>query len=72
MRTIGEIVMTFQKGTLPYTLTIPAGTRCVKCPDMSGQYFVDDLTWLDQRKLPIVYHDAVHYGIRLNADQVQK
>ena len=68
MRTKEEITMTFGKGPAgtQATITIPAGTRCM--PTGDGQYFVDDLSWLDRNS--ITYHDANYYGIRLNADQV--
>lgn len=69
-RTKHEITTTFGKGPIQATITIPAGTRCKPCGDSTGQFFVDDLSWLDKRTQGLTYHDAYYYGIRLNADQV--
>lgn len=72
MKTIHEIKVAFGEGRPAmggsvHHLTIPAGTRVSATGD--GQYFVEDLSWLDRRSM--AWHDANYYGIRLNADQVE-
>jgi hypothetical protein len=59
--------MMFGKGSIQVEITIPAGTRC--SPAGHGQWFVEDLSWLDRRSM--TWHDANYYGIRLNEDQVE-
>jgi hypothetical protein len=68
MKTTHEIKMMFGKGPLQTEITIPAGTRV--SPASHGQYFVEDLSWLDKNSM--TYHDANYYGIRLNADQLAR
>lgn len=70
MKTKIEISMKFGKGPIPADIVIPAGTRVKACDDGSGQFFVDDLSWLDAKTQGNDMHDANYYGIRLNADQV--
>jgi hypothetical protein len=67
IRTTSEIKMKFGKGGIQVDITIPAGTRCSETGD--GQYFVEDLSWLDRNSM--TWHDANYYGIRLSADQVR-
>lgn len=72
MKTKHAITMEFGKGRIKAPLTIPAGTRVIKCPPdgdgISRGYFVDDLSFLDSRT--ITYHDAYYYGIRVSAQDV--
>lgn len=70
IRTKAEIRMQFSKGGFQVEICIPAGTRCK--PAGNGQFFVDDLAWLDKRTQGLTYHDAYYYGIRLDADQVEE
>lgn len=52
-------------------VTVPAGQRVQKCPDSTGQYFAEDLDgFIDAKKEPILFYDAVHYGIRIDAADV--
>lgn len=51
-----------------HNIAIPAGTRVIPCDDGTGEYLVDDLSWLNAKS--IVHHDATHYGIRLKPEQV--
>jgi hypothetical protein len=67
MWTRGEIKMPFGKGGIQVEIIIPAGTRV--SPASHGQYFVEDLGFLDRNSM--TWHDANYYGIRLNADQVE-
>ncbi len=67
-RTSKPITMLFGKGGIQTEITIPAGTRV--SPASHGQYFVEDLSWLDRNSM--TWHDANYYGIRLNADQVEE
>ena len=67
MKTSREITMTFGKGSIQAEITIPAGTRVVSASH--GEYFVDDLSWLDRNGM--TWHDAYYYGIRVPADQVE-
>lgn len=69
IKTKNEITMNFGKGGLQYPITIPAGTRVSDCGDGTGQFFVEDISFIDRKH--IVWHDANYYGIRLNADQVE-
>ena len=70
MKTRTEIKMNFGKGSIAYPITIPAGTRCRACADATGQYFVDDLRWINPTTEGVALHDATYYGIRLEPDQV--
>jgi hypothetical protein len=67
-RTKAEIKMRFGKGGVLADITIPAHTRCVHASH--GQFFVDDLSWLDRNSMTL--HDATYYGIRIDADQVEE
>jgi hypothetical protein len=71
MHTAREIKMKFGRGSplMQVEITIPAGTRV--SPTGDGQFFVEDLSWLDKRTMGLTWHDANYYGIRLTADQVQ-
>jgi hypothetical protein len=71
MKTAREIQMKFGEGRPAmggsvHDITIPAGTRVVPTDD--AQFFVDDLRFLDRNSM--AYHDAYHYGIRLNWEDV--
>lgn len=77
MRTKQKIMMVWgtkqHPAMLPaveYVLTIPAHTRVTLCPDTSGQFFVDDLSWIEDKK-SMLHHDATHYGIRLPPERVE-
>ena len=39
------------------------------CADGTGQYFVEDLSWLDRNSM--TWHDANYYGIRLTPSQIE-
>lgn len=66
-RTSTEIEIAFgPTGWRVHHVTVPAGTRV--SPTGDGQWFVEDLSWLDRNSL--VWHDANYYGIRLTTDQV--
>lgn len=69
MKTARAITMMFGKGhpSMQVEITIPAGTRV--SPTGDGQYFVEDLSWLDRNSM--TWHDANYYGIRIDADQVE-
>lgn len=62
-----EIKMMFGKGGVQTEIVIPAGTRI--SPASRGQWFVEDLSWLDRNSM--TWHDANYYGIRLDATMVQ-
>ena len=49
------------------TIMVPAGGRVKPCNDGTGQYWVDDLTFLCGN---FYYHDAYYYGIRVNPEDV--
>jgi len=68
VKTKREIKMDFGKGSFQVPIVIPAGTRV--SPAGHGQYFVDDLSWLDRNSM--TWHDANYYGIRIDADQVEE
>jgi hypothetical protein len=75
MKTKQVIVTTFgpehpAMSPATYQVVIPAGTRVKPCNDGSGQFWVDDLSWIKAGSM--LHHDATHYGIRLNADQVEQ
>lgn len=70
-RTREAITMAVCFHRMEHNVTIPKGTRCVPTPDRTGQYWVDDLSWIDRRAEPFLFHDAKHRGIRLRADQVE-
>jgi hypothetical protein len=68
MLTKKPITMMFGKGGFKAEITIPEGTRV--SPTGDGQYFVEDLSWLNRNSM--TWHDANYYGIRLDADQVEE
>ena len=69
IRTKHPISMKFGKGGIQADITIPAGTRVSACADGTGQYFVEDLSWLDRNSM--TWHDANYYGIRLTPSQIE-
>lgn len=67
LKTKHEIKMNFRG----YDIVVPAGQPVSKCPDGSGQYFVESFaTFIDESKQGILFHDAAHYGIRVDIDDV--
>lgn len=54
-----------------HDVTIPKGARVVSCGDYTGQYFVDDLSFIDRKSDPFLFHDATYYGIRVESDEVE-
>lgn len=52
-----------------YHLVIPAHTRVRPTDDKPGEFWVDDLSWLDKNSM--AYHDAYYRGVRLAADQIE-
>lgn len=75
-RTKGDIVMPFR---VYGDVTIPAGTKCspvTPYPTQTRpQFWIDDFGWIEKVtgfKDSMLKHDAVHYGIWLEADQVEE
>jgi hypothetical protein len=67
LKTKHEIKMNF----CGYDIVVPAGQPVSKCKDSPGQYFVEDFaTFIDERKQGILFHDATHYGIRVDVADV--
>lgn len=50
-------------------ITIPAGLRC--SPTSHEQFFLDQFPEDLFPANSMIRHDATHYGVRLNADQVE-
>lgn len=73
-RTRDEITKTVTFVQSTYTVTIPKHTRCRKITEGStaGSFWVDDLSWIDQKADSLLYHDAVHRGIVLPPDWVEE
>ncbi len=71
-RTKDEIRTTFAVSRMRYDITIPKGTRCRRIREGStiGKFWVDDLSWID-RNDGFLMHDATHYGIVLEPEQVE-
>jgi len=64
-----EITMNFRG----YDITIPAGTRLTHktaLGDDPNYNFVNDLSFIDKRNWPILYHDAYYYGIDISKEYV--
>jgi len=66
----------FRVHRMEYTLDIPAGLRCREitgepCSTGGKQYFLDEFPVRIFPRDSFVYHDARHYGIRLNESQVE-
>lgn len=54
-----------------HDIVVPAGQPVEKCKDSTGQYFVEDFaSFIDKRQRPILFHDATHYGIRVEGSDV--
>ncbi len=70
--TVREITIPYGKGGLIVDITIPSHTRVVPCPDTSGEFFVDDLSWIDRRTQGMTLHDATYYGIRLPRLEIEE
>lgn len=70
MKTKSGITMTYGKGGIQVVIRVPEGTRVRACNDGSGEYFVDNLDWLDPRTQGMTLHDATYYGIRLAPEHV--
>jgi hypothetical protein len=72
-RTKEEITteVTFVQTT--HAVTIPRHTRCIPITEGStaGEFFVDDLSWIDRKADPFLYHDADHRGIVLAPELVE-
>lgn len=52
-------------------VVVPAGQPVVSCNDSTGQYFVENFaSFISERTQPILFHDATHYGIRVNGADV--
>ena len=67
MKTKHAVTMQFGKGSIQSEITIPKGTRV--SPASHGQYFVEDISWLDRNGM--TWHDANYYGIRVEAADVE-
>lgn len=67
-RTKEAVSMKFGKGGIQADIIIPAYTRC--SPTSHGQFFVEDLSWLDRNSM--TWHDANYYGIRIDAEKVEE
>lgn len=74
-----EVRLMFGVSRMRYEIHLPAGLRVKKIEGEAGrqQYFLDEFP-INQKppftSFPIdsfVRHDAQHYGIRLNEDEVQ-
>jgi hypothetical protein len=54
-------------------LVIPRGTFCrmIDRGSTKGKFWIDSFDWLDKKKYPLVHHDAVHYGIVVEASEVE-
>ncbi|CAE6822779.1 hypothetical protein R70006_06285 [Paraburkholderia domus] len=67
--TAEELAVTFKvtASTLGYDIVVPAGTRCVKLEAGGGQptWVVDDLSFIADKR-SMLFHDAEHYGIRID------
>ena len=74
-RTKKEITTTFGGSHLlefRHTVTVPKGQRVTRCQDSSKQYFVEDFQEWVKPLGGIELHDATHYGIRVNAEDVEE
>lgn len=55
---------------LQYTVSVPAGTACRKLDGGSDPWVVQDLSFLDRKAMPLMYHDAYYYGIRVPEEKI--
>lgn len=60
------------QSSLSWIITIPKGTKVKPCNDNTKQYFVDDLSFIDRKKEPLLYHDAYYYGIRVDNEFIEE
>jgi hypothetical protein len=70
-RTNQEIRMNF-KG---YDIVIPKGTRITHQTALGideNYNFIDDLSFIDKKQWPLLYHDAFYYGITVDKSQVEE
>jgi len=67
-KTKHEIKMNFRG----HDITVPAGQPVRKCEDGTGQCFVENFasSFIDERANAMLFHDATHYGIRVDAAEV--
>lgn len=72
-RTKREIKMDWTCHRMTWNLIIPKGTRCKKITEGAtiGRYWIDDLSWIDRKENGFLYHDAYHYGIDIDASEVE-
>ncbi len=56
---------------LSWDVVVPKGTEVRGCMDRTGQFFVEDLSFIDKKTSPLLYHDALYYGIRINKEDVE-
>lgn len=67
LKTKHEIKMNFRG----YDIVVPFGQPVRKCPDGTRQYFLENFaTFIDERTQAILFHDATHYGIRVDGADV--
>jgi len=69
MKTTKEIKMNF-KG---YDITIPAGTRVTHNTALGpdpNYHFIDDLSFINKKEMPLLWHDANYYGINVPKELV--
>lgn len=73
-RTKDEIAMTVRFVGMEHAVTIPKGTRCVRITEgtTAGQFWVDDLSWIDRKAEPFLHHDATHRGIVIAPELVEQ
>jgi hypothetical protein len=71
-RTKTRIQRKWSRDRMEYDIDIPKGTRCRRIPEgqTMGKYWVDDLTWVPKDQ-GFLRHDATHYGIVLEPDEVE-
>jgi hypothetical protein len=67
-KTKHELKMNFRG----YDIVVPAGQPVSKCQDSSGQCFVENFgSFIDERSQAMLFHDATHYGIRVDGADVE-
>ena len=71
MKTNKEVIQDFRNYGL---ITIPKGTRVSHETALGidkNYHFVDEFDWIEE-KTSFFYQDAVHYGININSEDVEK
>lgn len=61
----------FQVSSMIYDVDLPAGLRVKAIDREPGYYFLDEFPAAIFPKDGFMYHDAIHYGIRLHESQVE-